>query len=93
MSESTQYQNSRDATQTEEMYATTSFEKRKSTISFKHVGGMDDLKGIARMKIIIPFLKPELFKKYGKKAGGGILLYGPPGCGKTYFARAIAGEC
>ncbi len=44
------------------------------------------------MKIILPLKQPELFKAYGKKAGGGILLYGPPGCGKTFLARATAGE-
>jgi SpoVK/Ycf46/Vps4 family AAA+-type ATPase len=60
--------------------------------TFDNVGGLAELKKSARMKIIQPFQNPELFKKYGKKAGGGI-LYGPPGCGKTFFAKAIAGEC
>lgn len=65
----------------------------RSSVRLADVGGMDALKQSARMRIVEPFARPELFRKYRQKAGGGILLYGPPGCGKTYFARAIAGEC
>lgn len=67
--------------------------KGRPTVDFSAVGGLDALKDRIRMKIIHPFKKPELFKAYGKKAGGGILFYGPPGCGKTFLARATAGEC
>lgn len=60
---------------------------------FIHIAGMDDLKKSIRLQIIEPFLNPDLFAKFRKKAGGGILLYGPPGCGKTMLARAVANEC
>ena len=61
-------------------------------IDFASVGGMEKLKEEIRMKVIHPMEHPELFEAYGKKVGGGILLYGPPGCGKTHLARATAGE-
>lgn len=64
----------------------------KADIKFDDVGGMDKVKDDIRMKIIHPLKNPELFAAYGKKAGGGVLLYGPPGCGKTLLARATAGE-
>lgn len=64
----------------------------KPGISFENVGGMDAVKEDISMKIINPIKHADLFKQYGKKIGGGILLYGPPGCGKTHIARATAGE-
>jgi len=64
----------------------------RCNITFADVGGMDDLKEEIKLKIIHPLKNPELFAAYGKKVGGGILLYGPPGCGKTHIARATAGE-
>lgn len=68
------------------------FDVERPQLSFADVGGMDRVKEEVRMKIILPLRQPELFRAYGKKIGGGILLYGPPGCGKTYLARATAGE-
>ena len=61
-------------------------------ITFEDVGGMDKLKEEIRMKIIYPLDHPEIYQAYGKTIGGGILMYGPPGCGKTHLARATAGE-
>ncbi|MEO0414209.1 MAG: tetratricopeptide repeat protein, partial [Verrucomicrobiota bacterium] len=63
-----------------------------SDIDFSGVGGMTDVKEDIQMKIIFPLENPELYKSYGKKAGGGVLMYGPPGCGKTLLSRATAGE-
>jgi AAA+ superfamily predicted ATPase len=67
-------------------------ELEKPALKFEDVGGMEKLKEEIQLKIILPLTKPELYKAYGKKTGGGILMYGPPGCGKTYLARATAGE-
>ncbi|MBG8552464.1 ATP-binding protein [Hymenobacter guriensis] len=64
----------------------------KPQINFSDVGGMDAVKEEIRLKIIHPLQFPDLYKAYGKAAGGGLLLYGPPGCGKTHLARATAGE-
>ncbi|HEY9062091.1 MAG TPA: ATP-binding protein [Pseudobacteroides sp.] len=68
-------------------------DEEKNTVSFSDVGGLDKLKDSIRMKIIKPFQHPGLFDRFRKKIGGGILLFGPPGCGKTFIARATAGEC
>ncbi|WP_417542450.1 AAA family ATPase [Methylophaga thalassica] len=65
----------------------------ENKVTFKDVGGLDAVKKQIQKKIIIPFQKPSLFERFKKKIGGGILLYGPPGCGKTLLARATAGEC
>ncbi len=74
----------------EDMERTVDIERPK--IGFADVGGMEKVKEQIRMKIIFPLTHTDIYKAYGKKIGGGILLYGPPGCGKTHLARATAGE-
>ncbi|RFM28102.1 ATP-binding protein [Deminuibacter soli] len=64
----------------------------KPSLNFSQVGGMKQLKNEISLKIIHPLRNPEMYKAFGKKTGGGILMYGPPGCGKTFIAKATAGE-
>ncbi|SDW98309.1 ATP-binding protein [Lysobacter enzymogenes] len=65
----------------------------QTRIGFAEVGGLEEVKQQIRRRIVTPFLKPSLFERFKRRSGGGILLYGPPGCGKTLLARATAGEC
>lgn len=67
------------------------FLDNKPQVTFKDVAGAEEVK--EEVKEIIEFLKnPKKFSKYGAKIPKGVLLVGPPGCGKTLIAKAIAGE-
>ncbi len=67
-------------------------EVERSGVTFADVAGMETVKEALRIKLLLPLQQPELYAAYGKRAGGGVLLYGPPGAGKTHLARAAAGE-
>ncbi|HEV2346292.1 MAG TPA: ATP-binding protein [Actinocrinis sp.] len=68
------------------------FDVESSTVRLADVGGMAQVKKRLEAAFLAPMRNPELRKLYGKSLKGGLLLYGPPGCGKTFLARAIAGE-
>jgi transitional endoplasmic reticulum ATPase len=57
-----------------------------------NVAGMHALKALLREDVIAPVREPERYQRYGLSIPNGILLYGPPGCGKTYIARQLAEE-
>lgn len=64
----------------------------KAKIKFDDIAGLEEAKEAFKEKVILPFEHPEIYEKFGKKAGGGILLYGLPGTGKTMFAEATSNE-
>jgi AAA+ superfamily predicted ATPase len=68
------------------------WEVEKSGVALADVGGMDAVKRRLHVALIGPIRNPELREAYRKSLRGGLMLYGPPGCGKTFIARATAGE-
>ncbi|RZN13573.1 MAG: ATP-binding protein [Methanosarcinales archaeon] len=65
----------------------------KPRIRFGDIAGLNEVKERIKEAIVYPFKYPDEYRYFGVKGGGGILLYGPPGCGKTMLAAAAAGEC
>lgn len=61
-------------------------------MDFSKVAGLEEVKKAAKDMIIDPFIYPDLYQKHGLASGGGIMMYGLPGTGKTTIAKAIAGE-
>jgi SpoVK/Ycf46/Vps4 family AAA+-type ATPase len=66
--------------------------KERPKVRLQDVAGLEDVKQEIRLKMIYPFEHADLAAKFGIRPGGGVLLYGAPGTGKTMLARAVAGE-
>jgi transitional endoplasmic reticulum ATPase len=64
----------------------------KPNITFNEIGGLLEVKEMLKMEVIYPFLYPDKYELYGRTPGNGIMLWGPPGVGKTMLAKAVAKE-
>lgn len=62
-------------------------------VTWDDIGGLEDVKKHLNEMILYPVEHPEKFQKFGMKPSKGVLFYGPPGCGKTLLAKAVANEC
>ena len=62
-------------------------------VTWEDIGGLEDTKANLREMILYPIEHPDKFLKFGMKPSKGVLFYGPPGCGKTLMAKAVANEC
>ena len=69
-----------------------SYAIKKKGEGFAAVAGMEELKQLMREEVIEPLHNPEEYHRYGVTIPNGMLLYGPPGCGKTFFAKHFAEE-
>ena len=68
------------------------YDAENTGLTLADVAGLDEVKKRLEAAFLAPMRNPELRKLYNKSLRGGLLLYGPPGCGKTFIARAVAGE-
>ncbi|UDY35013.1 ATP-binding protein [Dermatobacter hominis] len=68
------------------------FEVERPTVTLDDVAGLEDVKRHLEETVLVPMESPELREAFGLSVGGGLLLWGPPGCGKTFLARALAGR-
>jgi SpoVK/Ycf46/Vps4 family AAA+-type ATPase len=68
------------------------YEVEGPKVTLADVAGMQEVKRRLNLAFLAPMRNPELMKAFGKTTRGGLLMYGPPGCGKTFIARATAGE-
>jgi SpoVK/Ycf46/Vps4 family AAA+-type ATPase len=68
------------------------YDAEHTGLKLADVAGMTEVKARLEAAFLAPMRNPELRRLYGKSLRGGLLLYGPPGCGKTFIARAVAGE-
>lgn len=66
--------------------------RERPRVTFSDVGGLEDVKQRLSESFIQPMRNTAIARVFGSTARGGLLLYGPPGCGKTFIARAVAGE-
>jgi len=62
-------------------------------VSWADIGGLEDVKRDLKELVQYPVEHPEKFEKFGMSPSKGVLFYGPPGCGKTLMAKAVANEC
>lgn len=62
-------------------------------VKWEDIGGLEDVKKQLQEMILFPIEHPEKFHKFGMQPSKGVLFYGPPGCGKTLLAKAVANEC
>jgi len=62
-------------------------------VTWDDIGGLEDVKRDLKELVQYPVEHPEKFEKFGMSPSKGVLFYGPPGCGKTLMAKAVANEC
>lgn len=62
-------------------------------VKWEDIGGLEDVKKNLQEMILYPIEHPDKFLKFGMNPSKGVLFYGPPGCGKTLLAKAVANEC